>query len=126
MSHKRCCDAHEASPVPVVSSLVETQNDFIDYPLAEPFACREAPLSLGVYPTVLSPDDSHRHKDQASWPDVPSLEGARDIGAAMALPMGTATARSLELEFACYVNPYPWDGLRVRRSSVSRVHLPRS
>ena len=65
MSHKGCCDAHVASPFPVVSSLVETQSHTINNPLAEPFACREALLSPRVYPVVVLPDDSSRHRDQA-------------------------------------------------------------
>ncbi len=73
MSHKCCCDAHAASTIPVVSNPVETQSHFIDSQLAEHAACREAPLSPRACPTVLSPDSTHRHKDQASWPDVPTV-----------------------------------------------------
>ena len=107
---------HHASPVLVVSSLVETQRHTINNPPAEHFASHEASLSPRVYPVVLSPDGSHRRRDQAAWPAVPSIEGARGIGAAMALPTGTATARSHELEFACDASLYPVG--RVTRAKI--------
>ncbi len=87
MSPEGCCDAHVASQVPDVSSPAVTRNHIIDNPLA-------AQISLRACPAVSSPDDAPRHRAQASWPDVASLEVARGIGAAMALPTGAATARS--------------------------------
>ena len=67
-------------------------------------------ISLRACPVVSSPDGTPRHRAQASWPDVVSpSEVARGIGAAMALPTGTATARSHGPELACDAvwNPYP-------------------
>ena len=48
MSPECCCDAHEASQIPIDSSPVVTRNHIIDNPLAAQISLRACPVVTGL------------------------------------------------------------------------------